>query len=315
MTSGLTLDLRIGARTLGQGIAELLRVGAALGMERPVSVEYGLDRSARALAEIEGLEASDVLNANFGPFRAVASMVKGRLVCALLWSGGDPHALRDTVRGLIRVCVELAERRILFIANLQRTGVEVACMPDLPLVGRAAVLCFAAREDIEDDYEDVSAFLGQWTSVGEYYRTHLLTRGADCATDREFLEVCLPSQWALARAARPGRVLHNGAAPLPELADVYRAGAPRLSLVGYIAPIRTVEFTCGVDENEHIQGWEIDQIRWTLEARRLPSGQPVDAIRVVFLTREAAMRERRPLLDVGAKVVYMDGGKDVAIEE
>ena len=46
-------------------------------------------------------------------------------------------------------------------------------------------------------------------------------------------------------------------------------------------------------------------------------GRPVDTVRIVFLEEWMARRERRPLLDVGARVFFMDPrtGRDVEVTD
>jgi hypothetical protein len=54
----------------------------------------------------------------------------------------------------------------------------------------------------------------------------------------------------------------------------------------------------------HIQGWEIYNVSELIEVEKLEDGRPVDTVRIVFLNREMAEREKRPLLDIGAQVWY-----------
>jgi hypothetical protein len=52
-----------------------------------------------------------------------------------------------------------------------------------------------------------------------------------------------------------------------------------------------------------------------VKARKDRDGHPVDTVRVVFAEEWMAHRERRPLLDVGARVYFMDRntGRDIEI--
>jgi len=46
-------------------------------------------------------------------------------------------------------------------------------------------------------------------------------------------------------------------------------------------------------------------VRWIVGSKQDRAGNPVDCVRIVFL-EEWMARERRPLLDVGARVFFMD---------
>jgi hypothetical protein len=54
---------------------------------------------------------------------------------------------------------------------------------------------------------------------------------------------------------------------------------------------------------------EIDELRKLARRPQLRDGQPLDAVNVIWPERWMALSERRPLLDVGAKVLYLDGDK------
>ena len=62
---------------------------------------------------------------------------------------------------------------------------------------------------------------------------------------------------------------------------------------------------------------EIHEVRALVKAKQDREGRPVDTVRIVFLEEWMARRERRPLLDVGARVFFMDPktGRDVEITD
>lgn len=77
-----------------------------------------------------------------------------------------------------------------------------------------------------------------------------------------------------------------------------------------------VEFTCCVESDEHIQGWEIYELRqWIIEGT-LQDATEIKGIRVVFPDQQMAEQEKRPLLDIGAKVIYLNSlSEDVEITQ
>jgi hypothetical protein len=62
---------------------------------------------------------------------------------------------------------------------------------------------------------------------------------------------------------------------------------------------------------------EIHEVRALVKAKQDRVGRPVDTVRVLFAEEWMARRERRPLLDVGARVFFMDPktGSDVEIKD
>src|SRR5690606_29706461 len=135
----------------------------------------------------------------------------------------------------------------------------------------------------------------------------------------------------LARHARPKLTWYSndpywyaGYAPWWEPGDPQdeKAGFPALTLVGYIAESKTVEFTGYVakgrlhegDEPRHVVITEIHAVRELVARKQTDDGRPVETVRIVFPEEWMARQERRPLLDVGARVYYMDGTTGALVE-
>jgi hypothetical protein len=142
----------------------------------------------------------------------------------------------------------------------------------------------------------------------------------------------------LARIAKPRQTMYFAPwhgpqsaafAPWWEYGDIIadeRAGYPALSFVGYNPATRTVEYAgfCtntdiakGGPDPRHVLIREIHEVRALVKAQKDREGRPVDTVRIVFLEEWMARRERRPLLDVGARVFFMDPktGRDVEITD
>lgn len=114
----------------------------------------------------------------------------------------------------------------------------------------------------------------------------------------------------MARLARP-RVCHYDVddGPVENEMTLFRRGDRRLFSAGYRPDDETALFSSVVDEGQHVQPWEVWTLGQALRRGRLPSGDSVRAVHVIFADRASALRERRPLLDVGVTVqFYGDDG-------
>jgi len=190
------------------------------------------------------------------------------------------------------------------------------CLPLAPLVGDG-VLALATASAVAEAYDDPLAFwrIG-WERVGERDGRHLLGRALGATDTESFLGAVLPGQWALARAARPGRTRYDYAPPLPEEAGAFFAGEQSLYPVGHIVPGDMIECTCALSPGEHIPGWEIFALRDLLGTGTIESvaggSLPVRGARVIFAEPEAALLEKRPLLDIGARVYVLGDDGELA---
>jgi hypothetical protein len=110
---------------------------------------------------------------------------------------------------------------------------------------------------------------------------------------------------------------------LEERGDI-KAGYPALSYVGYEAATRTVEYAGFVARTPLARGGEdprfvlvreIHDLRALIAAKKDAEGRPVDTVRIVFPHEWMARQERRPLLDAGARVFYIDPKADAELVE
>ncbi len=89
--------------------------------------------------------------------------------------------------------------------------------------------------------------------------------------------------------------------------------------VGYDATTKTMEFTAFVEPDRHITPHEIFMLRDIVEIKEFDDdGEllPVETVRVVFPNLEMAEQEKRPLIDSGAVVIYLDfNGKDMQLKD
>jgi hypothetical protein len=230
------------------------------------------------------------------------------------WPVDSPETLDHALQYCEQVAIVLAERGLLQAARWHRVEGVPWCLPEVPLGDSDVQGRFCTQEEIAAEHDDVDGFLSAWsvTRVGDGF---LLSRGRGAYDRVAYLAAIRDSQWTMARIARPGTVEHTGRRPTEEERPVWGAGEPRLHIVGYLPDLSALEYAAHVGPDEHIHGWEVDQLRWLLEGGQLADGRPVKEVRVSFPDREMAGREKRPLLDIGVRVLYMEGGEEHEITE
>jgi hypothetical protein len=94
-------------------------------------------------------------------------------------------------------------------------------------------------------------------------------------------------------------------------------GGSALELVGYDGKRKIVEYAGVIGgDRRHVLIREIHQLRALVQAGALDDGRQVAAVHVVFPDAASARQERRPLLDVGAKVFHLaPSGKTVELTD
>ena len=186
-------------------------------------------------------------------------------------------------------------------------GAGALCLPTVPIAGLRTYLVSCTQREVADAYESPEAF---WKSGWEASRwigeRAMLERAMQTMGSVDYLAQVQPQHWALARAAKPGRCHYALPVVKPEEEEVYRAGEPALALVGYAEREAEVELACALKPPAHIQGYEVFDLYGLLKEGVLEDGRPLRGIRVVFAHEEMARAERRPLLDIGARVLAYD---------
>jgi hypothetical protein len=208
----------------------------------------------------------------------------------------------------------LAEHFPVLECSVRRVGgSDFLICPFPPLAQTAWQILFVNQRGVAESYDEPSRFWDAgWERREDFASGSLLGRGLKLADDVEYLEQVVPMQWDLIRAARAGLTEYFQPVLAEEEEPVYRKGESVLHPVGHAAGENLVEFSCYLGDGQHMPGWEIMNL-WNLrEEGKLPDGRKVDTVRVVFYTREMAMSERRPLLDIGVRVFYQDGLRNIA---
>lgn len=216
-------------------------------------------------------------------------------------AAGWVRALDDLLRGLVSGSGDwVAQARIAW-------GGEIACLPDLPVVGQASYVVVSERSLLGYAFEDPDAAMaaGRW-DVERVQGRSVFRRAMRSETNLDMLDAVGDGQWAMARFARAGAARYDFTAPTTSEWDVFRRGAPALSFSGYSKSSMTALYTASRGANGGVRPWEVWSIGRALHLGQLPTGEPLRRVRVAFPDRATARRERRPLLDVGATVEHLD---------
>ncbi len=303
-SSGLEEDLRIFAELVE--VAELKVDGwrvPYLASSRPCRFE-------RVLERVQAYEPSEFQPAGFGAIEGGEE-----------WLGYCHHG--ETARIMTSIGHELsakvklkrmrAQRVILrhllrsgqvVTGDIRRQGSFGRWLPELSLLKCNILGLVTTKAEVEAAFEQPDVFWNAgWDSVEQFGEQWLLTRGLEDFDSVSWVERAAPHYWAMARAAKPGQCRYYWVTkPHKAEQDVYSAGRQTLEPVGFLKQERVAEYSCLLEPGEHISGWEILGLAGIRETGKLPRGRKVEAVRVVFLDRETAEREKRPLVEVGVEV-------------
>lgn len=150
----------------------------------------------------------------------------------------------------------------------------------------------------------------------------VLGRGTEATYTTEFAATSLDDTFELARAAKKGAV-RVGVPPAgwgPEEYALLEDGREQqLYFVGYHPELKIAEYSCAISSPDvHLRPKEIIELCYCSAEKQLPDGRPLNEVRVVFVDRDAAYRERRPLQRRWGilKVCYLgDDGELVEVED
>jgi len=197
-----------------------------------------------------------------------------------------------------------------------------------PPIARLRHAVSTTEDEVRAAYDDPSVFWSAWSTVLEAGDRRLCIRAANESEVRNYLARTFNDNMALAHHARPGLTEYR----LPDLrlqkrlqkeysdwwelgpvADE-KAGLPALTFLGHDPSADVFHYSGfiqrdGKEENGRVQLRELIEVK-----DRCYSDEGEDApgrVHVVFLEEWMARQERRPLLDVGARVFYYakDGTK------
>ncbi|HEY3341482.1 MAG TPA: hypothetical protein VGK81_05665 [Anaerolineae bacterium] len=194
-------------------------------------------------------------------------------------------------------------------------GGDASCLPRVPLVGDRSHVIITTRALVQAAYDQPTVFWrAGWSHVEQTGDAYLLQRAMDITCSVDYLRAVLSQQWALARAAKPKQTRYSLPNPLPEEVPILNSGAQTLHPYGYHSELARMEYTCILEKDSHIGGWEILGLYQLLREGKMPDGSPVSRARVLFYEQWMAEQEKRPLLDIGAQVAYIAAdGKELEL--
>lgn len=229
----------------------------------------------------------------------------------------------DAVVESVDIIRRLLEHERVVEARVERSGNDAHILPSLPLVRSYFHAVVATDARVAEDYDDVAAFWACWDAVEQIGEHRLATIAVDAVEPTDYLDRVQNRHRAMARLVKPTRAATEPIATVTKWVDpkraqygyveemrdeervIYLRGEGCLRPVAYIESDARAEFSCVLEEGQHIPGWEIDGLwRWLYE-QSMPDGSPLREARITFAYESQARAEKRPLLDVGARVFYL----------
>ena len=204
---------------------------------------------------------------------------------------------------------DLLETRQLLEGALVFSNGGAGMLPYLPLVDPCTYATVATEAQIAESYESVESFLNSgWQTKEKIGDQWLLTRALDKVTAHEYFQAVNPQHRELARIVKPGLAEYRGDNTVDaEERAAYSREPKILRPVGYNRENQTRIYTAVLEKpGDHIPGWQIDVLYRQLSEGQLDSDRPLKEAIIIFLDHEMAESEKRPLLDIGAKVAVHD---------
>jgi hypothetical protein len=228
---------------------------------------------------------------------------------------------------MVQVARRARELPAFAYAAVQRKPSPFTIFVPEPPIARTNHFVITTEAEVADAYDDPEAFWCAWQTIDMIGEHRLCTRGLADLDEYAWLARTFESTMHMARSAKADLTTYylkpywkEEFAAWWEFGDyrAEKAGYPALAPVGYDPDTRAFEMFgfitktplyLGGPEPRHVLIREIYELRKLARRKQVREGQPLDAVNVVWAERWMAMSERRPLLDVGAKVFYMDGDK------
>ena len=248
-------------------------------------------------------------------FRVVISYSPGDQIFSVgVTANGESLDLGDLVR-IQRMLLEIMRGVFRSPVRIVDASLYVwegpTAMPSPPRIKYDFLAVVISEDAIRENYSDPEAFLqvdwGRRERNGDLW---LLERAEGCVHTHEFFETVNPLQRELARIAKPCRTKYPyGDIFDKEVEKIYRSGKRLMRIANYLAEEQQLIMSALPEDGEHIPGWEIDTLFSVIVRGWAKSKeQPVKEVRVIFLDKETAEREKRPPMDIGAKVGYLQDG-------
>jgi hypothetical protein len=184
--------------------------------------------------------------------------------------------------------------------------------PIPPQAWSGHLLYIVYRDEVARSYDDPDLYWRVWDKIEPLDdKRVLVTRALDIEDELTFKKTIYPHTWELARQARP-KLTRYCAVEFRDYDIPYFDGPDDTTQsVGYHPQEHWIEFTAYTPDDLHILPREIYSFSKWLREGKLPEGEPLKEIRITFINRDMAMKERRPLLDVGCRVFYYDNQENL----
>ncbi|HWO26696.1 MAG TPA: hypothetical protein VNO30_48535 [Kofleriaceae bacterium] len=231
------------------------------------------------------------------------------------------------VQTMVQVARRTLELPAFAHAAVKRTPGGFTTFVPEPPIARTNHFVITTEAEAADAYDDPKAFWCTWQTVDKQGEHRLCTRGLADLDEHSWLALTFESTMAMARSAKADLTTYYAKpywgeefALWWEFGDYQaeKAGYPALAEVGYDPDTRAFELFGFITKTPLIQGGpeprhvlvrEIYGLRTLARRKQDREGRPMDAVNVIWPERWMAMSERRPLLDVGAHVFYLDDNK------
>lgn len=231
----------------------------------------------------------------------------------------------------VRVMREVGRRAVDFpafasSAVTRRPSGFTGFVPSPPL-SRTNHLVTASDAEVDAAYDDPSAFWRAWDNIETVGKVKVCTRAVDALEEHAWLGYTFESTMEMARRAKAGRTEY---AMKPYWGDEFaawwqfgdlndeKAGMPAIAPLGYDEETRAFELTGfitktplaeGGSEPRHVLLRELYDLRKLAKQKKDVKGRPIDAVNVIWPEKWMAESEKRPLLDCGLQVFYLDNAK------
>lgn len=324
-----SLELTFKSASLEQSIAELNAAvegstwPPVIGILSPVRAKPTKGKAPKnpdlhaTLANAQSWISGDTFTLQFGDLSSLGlghNGSTGNVGISLSVGDGLFTDSASYLAAIIHVVRRLLARELLIGAELVRFNEpRGGCVPSVPLAGRREPMVITTDAEIAENYDRPEDFLAAGWKIERFGARILLTRLLSSLDRKQILAESQSDQWKMARAAKPGKTFYDDPIVLPDEKAMFEEGEPRLRFVG-VTTTGLAEFSCALVKGDHLLGFDIYYMREVIERKQLRSGTPVTDLRIVFMDKWAAEAEKRPLLDVGARVFYMDEGTGNDIE-
>lgn len=303
----LQLKARLTSQDYIQRIPQVRELGERAGLQGFVTFKSPTSGPSLPMGDFElkkVVENQIRFEASDGSFLSASQPpdIAGTLVQAVYPLKGDEAICRRALRVLTALLQELFATGDLEEGTVRRVGKTVEGLPLTP-VGQGYVALVTTDAEVDAAYRDPSAFWNAWDHHQKAGDRHLLVRGVEAATSAEWFQALFENEWAMARAARPGRT-RIGLRRAPEGCEgILMKGKGCMREVGVRDGL--VELAAFVPEGAHIPPWEILSWNEILLRGKRDDGSHVSSLRVVFRNERMARAEGIPLVDIGAQVAFL----------